>query len=365
MKRYNKLYEQIIEKENLRKAHYNARKGKQHYQEVQMVNNAEDVYIDKLHRLLDAKAFSTAEYEVFWITEPKERLIYKLPYFPDRIVQHAVMQICQPIWDRVFIYDSYAAVPGKGIHAGLERLRGFMRDRSGTQYCLKMDVAKFYPNVNHDILMSILRKKIKCRDTLWILEDVVRSVDGGKGLPIGNYLSQYFSNLYLNDFDHWIKEELHCRYYIRYCDDAVVLHHDKGFLHNVWRQIDEYLDTRLRLRLNKKTQLFPVEARGIDFLGYRTYHDFSLLRKRAKQNFVKKLAEIQSKGYEMRPVHIVSAIMSYLGWLKHCNSYNLLTKYILHNRELLDICADASRRMSIVNPLTQFIEEVHHAKVNC
>lgn len=364
MKRYSNLYPMIVDKENLQRAHKNARKGKRHYQEVQMVDSAEDVYIDKLYKLLSVKTFSTAEYEVFKITEPKERYISKLPYFPDRIVQHAIMQVCQPIWDKVFIYDSYAAVPGKGIHAGVERLRSFLKDRSATAYCLKMDVAKFYPNVDHDILMEILRNKIKCPDTLWILEDVVRSVEGGKGLPIGNYLSQYFSNLYLNGFDHWVKEVLGCKYYIRYCDDAVILHYDKRFLHEVWRRIEEYLADKLRLKLNRKTQLFPVEARGIDFLGYRTYHDFSLLRKNCKVNFANKIKAIETISPETRPQHIISSVMSYVGWLKHCNSYNLANKYIFNNKTLLNICAKASEQMKIKNPIQQYIEEVCYAKIS-
>lgn len=364
MKRHGNLYPRVIHKENLLKAHHNARKGKRYYQDVIRVDRNDEAYIDRLYRLLAGKTFTTARYEVFRITEPKERLISKLPYFPDRIVHHAVMQVCQPIWDKMFIYDTYAATPGKGLHAGIARLRHFLKDRSQTAYCLKMDIAQFYPSVNHDILMDILRRKIKCADTLWLLEDVVRSVPGGVGLPIGNYLSQYLSNIYLDPFDHWIKEDLHLKYYIRYCDDAVILHRDKAYLHDLWHQISEYLKEQLHLELNRKTQLFPVAARGIDFLGYKTYHDFSLLRKSAKKNLAAKVSQIEKGTDSLAPQHVVSSVMSYMGWLKHCNAWNLTNRYILKNQILLDAVSAASRQLSIKNPLDQYMEG-DHAPIRC
>jgi len=193
---------------------------------------------------------------------------------------------------------------------------------------------------------------------------VVRSVEGGKGLPIGNYLSQYFSNLYLNGLDHWVKEVLKCKYYIRYCDDAVILHHDKRVLHEVWQRIKRYLSDNLRLKLNRKTQLFPVNARGIDFLGYKTYHDFSLLRKSCKKAFIVKIKNIETRSQRMGALHTISSVMSYVGWLKHCNSYNLAEKYLFDNKTLLAVFESACSQKHIKNPLQQFIEEVRYAKVS-
>jgi len=148
MKRYNNLYKKIIDLDNLKLAHHNAQKGKKHYPEIQKINNNENHYLDELYQMLNDKTFTTSQYKVFKIIEPKERLIYKLPYFPDRIVQHAIMQILQPIWDKTFIFDSYAAVPGKGIHAGYYRLQQFLNNNNKITYCLKMDIKKFYPNVS-------------------------------------------------------------------------------------------------------------------------------------------------------------------------------------------------------------------------
>lgn len=351
MKRFNNLYSQIADRENIKLAHRNAQKGKGYYSEVQKVNADEDYYLDELHNILIEKRFTTSPYVIFKITEPKERLIYKLPYFPDRIVQHAVMQICQPIWDKMFIFDSYAAVPGKGIHAGFYRLREFLKNKEETQFCLKMDVSKFYPSIDHDILIRKLTGKIKCKDTLKLLDNVVRSVSGHKGIPIGSYLSQYFSNIYLNDFDHWLKEQIQCKYYIRYCDDAVILHHNKKFLHVVLEKIRNYLQTELRLELNRKTQIFPVASRGIDFLGYKTFHRFSLLRKSSKQSFHKKIKTIEKDWTKLRSQYIISSIMSHIGWLKHCNSYNLLSNKIYNNNNIMDIMELASNELKIVNPI--------------
>ncbi|TSA56344.1 reverse transcriptase [bacterium] len=355
MKRFGNLYGQIIDRENLRQAHYNARKGKAHYTEVQQVNANEDYFIDILHRTLRDKTFTTSEYTIFKTYEPKEREIYKLPYFPDRIAQHALMQICQPIWDRTFIYDSYAAVPKKGIHAGVKRLKEFLRDKENTKYCLKFDISKFYPNINHDILLSLVKKKIKCEDTLWLIEDMIRSVPENRGIPIGNYLSQYLSNVYLNDFDHWIKETLKCKYYIRYCDDAIILNKDKEHLHKVWKEIEKYLSRYLKLKLNSKTQIFPVQSRGIDFLGYKTYSPvFSLLRKSSKKKFCRKIKQLTNNPERFGPQHIVSSVMSYLGWMCHCNAHNLLTKHVLKNDELKTLVQTSSTILGINNPLMKF-----------
>ncbi|HWQ62916.1 MAG TPA: reverse transcriptase domain-containing protein, partial [Methanospirillum sp.] len=186
MKRFGNLFSQIVDTDNLLTAHLNARRGKSQYGEVQMVNQDPEVFIAEIQRMLISKTFTTSPYELKEIFEPKQRTIYKLPYFPDRVVQHAVMQVIQPIWDKVFIFDLYSAIPGKGLHAGSYRLRKFLKDVPNTQYCLKFDISKFYPSMNHDILLSLVEKKIKCKDTLWLLENVIRSTPG---VPIGNYLS--------------------------------------------------------------------------------------------------------------------------------------------------------------------------------
>lgn len=333
MKRYRNLFEKIIDIDNLKLAHKNAKRGKTYYQDIKLVDSDPDRYLWQLHNSLKNKTFTTSPYVTKHIYEPKPRIIYKLPYFPDRIVHHAVMNILQPIWDKTFIHDLYSAIPGKGLHVGSYRLRQFLRDRENTQYCLKFDVSKFYPSINHDILIEKIHTKIKCKDTLWLLEDVIRSPSGSTNVPIGNYLSQYFSNLYLTPFDHWIKEEKKMRYYLRYCDDGVILHRDKGVLRALQGEIEEYMRDKLKLTLNPKTRIIDVDQQGIDFLGYRCFRDHTLLRKSSARKFKKKIHYIETHNTD--PQNIVSSVMSYIGWLKHCDSHHLVTKYVFENPVIL------------------------------
>ena len=337
MKRHNNLFAKIIDVDNIKLAHKNAKKGKAHYVEVQQIDRNPDKYTAEIHNLLLNKTFKTAKYKLKTISEPKKRIIHKLPYFPDRIVHHAIMNVMQPIWDNVFIYDLYSAIPGKGLHKGVKRLHQFMRDRENTAYCLKFDVKSFYPSINQDILYELVTRKIKCKDTLWLLDNVIRSPEGNANLPIGNYLSQYFSNIYLNWFDHWLKEEKGMNYYIRYCDDGVILHKSKDVLNTLLAEIEIYLRDKLELKLNLKTQIFPVDSRGIDFLGYRSFRNYTLLRKSSAKRFKKKIRYIERHHIDMAPEHILSSVMSYRGWIEHADGHNLLRKYILNNPKILEI----------------------------
>lgn len=351
MKRYGNLYSKICAKDNLCVALSNAKKGKMNYSEVVEVLNNSEYYIDTLQNQLINHEFHTAEYRTKYIYEPKVREIFILPFFPDRIVHHAVAQILRPIWEPTFIFDCYSAIPGKGLHAGHYRLQSFLRDEVNTKYCLKFDIAKFYPSIDHDIIFEILQRKIKCRETLEILKDVVYSPGGGKNTPIGNYLSQFFSNLYLNEFDHWLKEEKRIKYYIRYCDDGVILHKDKEFLKGLKSDIGDFLQEKLLLNLNSKTRITPVNVQGVDFLGYKSFRDYTLLRKSSARNFKRKIRYIERHYEEIKDESIVSSVMSYYGWLKHCNSYHLQRKYLFYNEKLNIIYDDACENLNIINRL--------------
>lgn len=347
MKRFGNLFSQIIDIDNILLAHQNARKGKSHYQEVQMVDADPIKYALAIQGMLRSKTFTTSPYELKEIFEPKQRTIYKLPYYPDRIIQHAVMQVLQPIWDHIFIDDLYSSIPGRGLHAGSYRLRKFLKDVPGTQYCLKFDVSKFYPSMSHDVLISLIRKKIKCPDTLWLLEDVIRSTPG---VPIGNYLSQYFGNIYLNEFDHWVKEQKGMKYYIRYCDDGVILHSDRQVLKDLLSEIKIRFE-EINLKLNPKTSIFPVDRCGVDFLGYRHYRKYVLLRKSAARNLKTRIQNLENEEIQLSAESVISSIMSSLGWLMHCNSHHLSQKLILGNPKIKAIMGTASHRLNIKNPL--------------
>jgi len=202
MKRIGNLYQKIISIENLQLADVVAQKNKSKQYGVQSHNSKSDANIWELHKMLRDKTYATSKYDVFKVYEPKEREVYRLPYFPDRITHHAIMNVLEPIFVANFTADTYSCIKGRGIHKVLKNVKKALKDEINTVYCLKLDIKKFYPNIDHEILKQLLRKKFKDQDLLWLLDEII---DSAKGLPIGNYLSQYFANFYLSYFDHWIK----------------------------------------------------------------------------------------------------------------------------------------------------------------
>ena len=239
MKRIGNLYEKVCSIENLQLADEKARKGKLRTYGVIEHDKKREVNLLKLRETLLNGTFHTSKYDVFTIYEPKEREIYRLPYFPDRILHHAIMNVLEPIWVSTFTADTYSCIKNRGIHAAAKKVKQALReDPEGTTFCLKLDIRKFYPSINHDVLKSILRRKLKDKRLLRLLDEIIDSADG---VPIGNYLSQYFANLYLTYFDHWIKEQKRVKHYFRYADDIVILASDKSYLHSLMGEIRAYL----------------------------------------------------------------------------------------------------------------------------
>ncbi len=317
MKRINNLFEEIISIDNLKLADLKARKGKLKSNGVIKHDINRDDNIIKLHESLKNKSFTTSKYNVFKIYERKERTIYSLNYYPDRIVHHAIINVIEPILIKTFTSNTFSCIKGRGIHGAANAVKHALKDIDNTKYCLKLDIKKFYPSIDHDVLKNILRRKIKDKDLLWLLDDIV---DSAEGLPIGNYTSQYFSNLYLTYLDHWIKENQRVKYYFRYADDIVILSPDKKILHKLLNEIKNYLSTNLKLTVKNNYQIFPVKSRGIDFLGYVFYHTHTLLRKSIKKKFSKTM-KLKSNKH---------SLASYSGWIKHCSGKHLLKK-ITHN----------------------------------
>jgi len=269
MKRIGKVYEELISVDNLYAADGVAQRGKAKQSAVVAHIAQQDANIWELHKMLRDKTFRTSPYTVFKVWEPKEREVFRLPYFPDRIVHHAIMRVLEPMFVATFTADTYSCIKGKGIHAASYAVRKALRNVPETQYCLKLDIKKFYPNVDHDVLKQLLRRKIKDNDLLWLLDEII---DSAPGLPIGNYLSQYFANFYLSYFDHWMKEVKGVKHYFRYADDLVILAPDKPYLHSLLTEISRYLSEQLKLTVKQNYQVFPVADRGIDFVGYVHYH---------------------------------------------------------------------------------------------
>lgn len=329
MKRIGNLYNKIISVENLYLADERARKGKLKSYGVMVHDKNRENNILLLHKQLTDKTFETSPYDTFTIFEPKERLIFRLPYFPDRIVHHAIMNVLEPIWVSVFTQDTFSCIKGRGIHGAMRKVKLAMKDAENTRYCLKIDIRKFYPSIDHDVLKMIIRKKIKCIDTLWLLDNII---DSANGVPIGNYLSQYFANLVLTYFDHWIKEDKKIKYYFRYADDMVFLSSSKEELHHLLYDIRNYLSA-LKLELKGNYQVFPLgdthkdkHSRGLDFVGYVFYHNETRIRKCIKQNFCKAASRYNKRNLPAKEYK--QKLCSWFGWAKHSNSNYLLKKII-------------------------------------
>lgn len=266
MKRIGNLYEKIYDIENLRLAHKQARRGKSFYTEVKLIDENEDEYLYRLQDMLIHKTYHTSKYEVFEKKEGKKiRKIYKLPYFPDRICQWAIIQVIEPYLMRTLTDDTYSALPGRGVERARRKMvRALKTDPENTVWCLKIDISKYYPNVNIEKLKLKYRRLFKDNDLLWLLDEILDS-NPDTGVPIGNYISQYSGNIYLSDFDHRVKEVYHIKHYFRYMDDMVFLSSSKEELQNLIKEITKYLADEYDLKVKDSWSLFRVEDRGIDF----------------------------------------------------------------------------------------------------
>lgn len=332
MKRFGNLYAQIYDMDNLKLAHQNAKKGKGWYKEVKMVEEHPDFYLGLLQNKLKYKTYHTSEYETFIKHEgKKDREIFKLPYFPDRICQWAILQVIEPYLMNNLTTDTYSAIPNRGIHFGLKRVVHDMQtDVKGCQFCLKLDARKYYPSIDHEILKRKYRRLFKDNDLLWLLDEIIDSTDGETGIPIGNYLSQWSGNFYLSSFDHWVKEVKHVKHYHRYMDDIVIFGETKEELHLLLEEIKVYFQNELHLTVKDNYQIFPTYVRGVDFLGYRIFMNYILLRKTTCKQMKIKMVTIRNKVEQGQMMNYSEwcSINSYKGWLIHCNSFRLIQKYI-------------------------------------
>lgn len=390
MKGTGDLYSQICDMENLRKAHINAKRGKGWYAEVKIVEQSLDKHLKRLQESLIEHTYKTSKYEVFTKKEGnKEREIYKLPYYPDRICQWAILQVIEPYLLKTMTTDTYSAIPQRGAQPIIDKLRGhekiikkdgkvvskkwipsiLVSDPENTKYCLKLDVRKYYPTIVHEVLKRRLRELFKDKELIWLLDEIIDSIStcpateenieilqrlgecvniiiddtgrefiDGVGIPIGNYVSQYDGNFNLSPLDHWLKEVKGVKYYFRYMDDMVILGGSKEELHQLKREIDEFMAVELKQVIKHNWQVFPSKVRGIDFVGYRFFGEYTLLRKSTCKNFKRKMIAISKKRENnMSPTYGEwCSFNSYKGWLMNCDSYRLYQKYIAPNVEYMN-----------------------------
>lgn len=383
------LFAKIYSKDNLRKAYKNAKKGKGWYAEVKEVEKDLDHYLDELRESLINHTYKTSPYEVFTKVEGnKEREIYKLPFYPDRVCQWAILQVIEPFLLKTFTKDTYSAIPKRGAMPIIKALRGYEKkvkkngkvifkkwipsilvsDPEGTAYCLKLDIRKYYPTIVHDVLKAKFRELFKDEELIWILDEIIDSIstcpateenieilqrlgvcvniiidDNGRefiedvGIPIGNYVSQYDGNFNLSEVDHWIKEVKCVKYYFRYMDDMVIFGSSKEELHSLKRDLDEFIADHLKQVVKHNWQVFPSKVRGIDFVGYRFFGEYTLLRKSTCKTLKRKMLACSAKRAQgISPTYSEwCSFNSYKGWLKWCDSYRLFQKYVAPNVEYM------------------------------
>jgi hypothetical protein len=332
MKQYKNLWKDIVTFDNFKLAYKNATKGKKHYKEVKFIERrGVNKYLRKLLAEVIDKTYKVSDYDVFTLfTGEKYREIYRLP-MKDRIVQHALMTIIEPIFRETFIVDTYSSIKYKGIHFGLNRVKKALRTNEYNYY-LKLDIHKCYPSLDKDILKNKLSYKFKDNDLLWLLYTIVDSCE--HGVPIGNYTSQYFNNFYFSDFDHWIKETKGMKGYFRYCDDMVILAKTKEELHTIFKEIKVKI-AELNVKLKDNYQIYNIDTKGVDFLGYIIRKDYIKIRKKTKHNFINKIKNMDFSNLSSKDINILG---SYWGIFVHANCRYLWLKYTgVQNFDDLDI----------------------------
>ncbi len=319
MKRQGYLFDKIISFENLLKASRKAQRGKHFKNSTADFNLSLEPELLKLQKELRERAYRMGSYKQFYIYDPKKRLISALPY-RDRVVQHALCNIIEPIFDNGLIYDTYACRKDKGSHRAVNRFTTYCRKN---KYALKCDIKSYFASINHDVLFEMIMKRIKDPGALWLIKLIIDSTPS-PGIPIGNLASQIFANLYLNGLDHYLKETVKCKHYIRYMDDLIVFDNDKNRLSEIKEAIREYL-RRLKLDLHPHKSQIYLTANGIGFLGYKVYPTHRLI---VSQN-VKRLRKRLKKYIELLKLKLITrqkiscSIQSWLGYAIHADSFNL------------------------------------------
>lgn len=341
MKTYPALYPRISSFENIYLAYRQARKGKRARAGPAAFERRQEEELLALQEELQNFTYRPGAYHSFYIHDPKKRLISAAP-FRDRVVHHALCRVIEPIWERSFIADSYANRVGKGTHRALDRATQFARRY---RYVLQCDVRQFFPSIDHAILHQALSCKVQDEKALWLCGRILESGAGvlseeydpvcfagddllallrPRGLPIGNLTSQFWANVYLNGFDHFVKRELRCPAYLRYVDDFLLFANDKTLLH-AWRRAIIQRLAGLRLTLHEESaQVFPVST-GIPFLGFRLYPDHRRVKRRKVVQFRRKLQQRlgQFAAGELRFEKLDASIRGWVNHVRYADSWGL------------------------------------------
>ena len=327
---------------NLYNAHLRASKHKKSRSDILVFELDLETKLMNLYWQIKKKTYKMGEYNVFLVREPKLRVIQSLPYI-DRVVhQWYVEEFIIPHFIPKFIKHSYACIQNRGTHRAVDTVQRFMKimkRRYGHYYILKCDIKKYFYSIHKDILFDILKKNISDKQLLEFTKLLIYDKSGSIGIPIGNYTSQYFANIYLNELDHYVKEVLRVEFYVRYMDDFILFVSEKEDAKKLKKAITVFLKEKLQLSLNSKSKYYPNEL-GVDFCGYRIYETHRLLRKSSKQK-IKKIIKRANRDFEEGILNYQQVRMRYNSWkahASHANSYHLVKKY--HSKFLFAECLE-------------------------
>lgn len=348
MKRKGNLYEEFISEKHWQESYEKALAGKVNRYCVKRVLEKGPAYLENIRQQVINGTFEFKGYKEHTIYEPKERKIY-VARIAERIYHWACMIILERVFEPTFIFDSYSCRKNKGQHKCSRRCYQMVQRNN---YCLKLDISKFYPSINHKILKECLIRKIKDKKFLEANFKIIDShnKNTGTGIPIGNYSSQIFGNIYMTKLDRFVKDKLKCKDYLRYCDDFCLFSNDKTYLNYCKYEIIRFVTNDLKMNLSK-CSLFKVRQ-GVDFVGYRHFKNYILVRKRTAKAIkarMKKITGILESGIPLKArkvLHYFGQTASAFGWCKHANAFNFINKFnILNNLEVLkmkfeDICQE-------------------------
>ena len=334
-KRVNNIFDKKLKFKLMYQAYYRAAKNKHLNKEVILYEM--DLATNLLNTLkeINSNLYQQGIYRKFTIYEPKERLILSLP-FKDRVVhQWYVEEFIKPIFGPKLIFDSYACLEGKGVYKATTKLKMYMRNQYKENkefYVLKCDIEKFFYNIDKNILYSIICRYVKDKKLLNLSKVIIFDGTYKIGIPIGNYTSQYFANIYLNELDHFVKEKLKVKYYIRYMDDFVLILDNKAQCKEYKEYIKEFLNKKLGLKLNKKTNYFK-NTQGINFCGYRIFVDKMLLKNDNKKKIYKRVKKWNCE-YKMKKLDLMQAANSLKSWIGHASH----TDSFLYVNKIINKC---------------------------
>jgi retron-type reverse transcriptase len=335
MKAANNVYNEIISPENLFSAWDEFKKDKRKKKDVQKFEWKLEENIFQLYRDLKSKKYKHGTYTSFHIQDPKQRHIHKATV-RDRVLHHAIFKVVNPVFEPAFISHSFSCRVGKGTHKGIDNISSILRRVSGNSFkpcfALKCDIKKFFDSIDHNILIGIIQKRIRDKNVLWLLEEIIESFTSSqsnvfqrKGLPIGNLTSQFFANIYLNEFDQFIKHNLRVKNYCRYTDDFVIIADNRQYLADLIPKISNFLSAKLQLNLHPKKVSIRKFHQGIDFLGYVSLPHYRALRTKTRQRIFKKFKErtAEYRAGAISSETLEQSLQSYLGVLSHADSYKL------------------------------------------